>query len=148
MMRNWLLGVAVGSMSWGAVAACDDMGVTDEMAESGGDELASEEAALRLTHPELIGRWLPTKVATGAGEFVRLQLKDDGTYTDTIQVYCIMAPCNPVSSKGRWESDGQTLTLTATNGGARQFPYTFTDGLRRKLDLVHPSGTKQRLQAF
>ena len=148
MMRKWLLGVAVGSMSLGAVAACDDLGVTDELAESDGGELVSEEAALRLTHPELIGRWFPTKAATGASEFVRLQLKDDGTYADSINVYCVMAPCNPVNSKGRWESDGVTLTLSTTNGGARQFPYTFTDGLRRKLDLVHPSGTKQRLQAF
>ena len=142
MIRKWILGVVVGSMSWGAVAACDEMAVTD------GDEPISEEAALRLTHPELIGRWLPTKAATGAGEFVRLQLKDDGTYVDTIKVYCVMAPCNPVSSKGRWESDGQTLTLTASGGGARQFPYTFVDGLRRKLDLVHPNGGTQKLQAF
>ncbi len=80
--------------------------------DSSSDSESTTTAAAELSSfgKALVGSF--TRAPGATGRLSTLTLDAAGTYTASVQVTCIKAPCNDVAESGKWTTDGTHLRLT------------------------------------
>jgi hypothetical protein len=103
-------------------------------AEVGGDDeaVASSDDALS-TRAELVGGW-----DAKSGSFTGLAFKADGTFFYEHTVYCVRAPCYPITQSGHWTASRSSIYL-ALGGGVR-IRWGYTLNPRGILTLTDTNG--------
>lgn len=107
------------------------------------DELATAESPAIVNNP-LIGTY--TAKGVGAGRLALLVIKNDGTYHSAQVVYCLIGPCPPVATDGRYRlelrSDASFLTLmTDESEIVAKYQYALVGETLRLRNVYTPTTT-------